>query len=132
MTLVAPEYAFEGKIRSPIAFTYTSIRQQRQALLFYRYTPHWTFWSPITGLLTTAPTRIEYALSVCISAAQAKAIGLGKGPIQLPVPDLQRILTAHPTMRDMIECLVDIDVRRRDGIARRANDIPGHTPDNWL
>jgi hypothetical protein len=132
MTDTAPEYAFEGEIRSPIAFTYTSIRQQRQAVLVYRYTPHWTYWSPSTGLLTTAPTRIEYALSVRISAAQAKAAGLGKGPIRLPVLDLQAALTAHPTMRDMIECLVDIDVRRRDGIARRANDIPGPTPDNWL
>jgi hypothetical protein len=35
-------------------------------------------------------------------------------------------------MRDTIECLIDIDVRRRDGIARRTNGIPGPTPDNWL
>ena len=132
MTAPAPEYAFEGEIRSPIAFTYAHVRQQRQALLFYRYTPHWTFWSPSTGLLTTALTKIEYALSVRVSAVQAKAIGLGKGPIRLPVPDLQAALTAHPTMRDTIECLIDIDVRRRDGIARRTNGIPGPTPDNWL
>jgi hypothetical protein len=132
MTDTAPEYAFEGEIRSPIAFTYAHIRQQRQAFLVYRYTPHWTFWSASTGLLTTAPTKIEYALSVRISAVQAKAAGLGKGPIQIPIPDLQRILTTHPTMRDTIECLIDIDVRRRDGIARRANGVPGLTPDNWL
>jgi hypothetical protein len=132
MTPPAPEYAFEGEIRSPIAFTYTSIRQQRQAYLVYRYTPSWTFWSPSTGFLTTAPTRIEYTLSVRISAAQAKAAGLGKGPIWLPAPDLQAALTAHPTMRDTIEFVIDVDVRRRDGIARRANGVPGPTPDNWL
>ena len=132
MTLAAPEYAFEGEIRSPIAFTYTSIRQQRQAFLTYRYTPFWTFWSPTTGLLTTAPTQIEYALSVRISAAQAKAAGLGKEPIRLSVPDLQAALIAHPTMRDTIEFVIAVDARRRDGIARRANGVPGPTPDNWL
>ena len=132
MTDTAPEYAFEGEIRSPIAFTYTSIRQQRQAFLVYRYTPNWTFWSPSTGLLTTAPTKIEYALSVRISTAQAKAAGLGMGPIRLPVLDLQAALTAHLTMRDTIEFVIDVDVRRRDGIARRANGVPGPTPDNWL
>jgi len=128
----APDYAFEGEIRSPIAFTYVALRQKRQAFLTYRYTPHWTFWNPSTGVLTTAPTQIDYAVSVRISGVQAKALGLGKKPLRLPVPDLQRVLTAHPAMRAAIESVIDIDVRRRDGAARRANGIPGPTPDDWL
>lgn len=132
MTDPAPEYAFEGEIEAPVALTLFSKRQVRRSFIIYRYTPHWPFWNPATGVLTALPTKITYRLRIRIPKGQASAAGLGKAPVLFETPDLLTVLTAQQGMRDAIEHMIEVDVRRRDGIARRENDVAGPMPDDWL
>jgi hypothetical protein len=132
MTEPAPEYAFEGEIEAPLALTLFGKRQVRRAFIAYLCTPHWPFWDPTTGLLTVLPTKIAYRLRIRIPKGQAAAAGLGSKPIHLETLDLLAILTAQPGMRDLIEHMIEVDVRRRDGIARRENGVAGPMPDDWL
>jgi hypothetical protein len=128
----APEYAFEGEIEAPLALTLFGKRQVRRAFISYLCTPHWPFWDPTTGLLAALPTKIAYQLRIRIPKGQAAAAGLGSKPVQLETLDLLAVLTAQPGMRDLIEHMIEVDVRRRDGIARRENDVAGPMPDDWL
>jgi hypothetical protein len=132
MTDPAPEYAFEGEIEAPLALTLLGKRQVRRAFIAYHYTPHWPFWDPATGVLTGLPTKIAYQLRIRIPRGQASAAGLGNKPVHLETLDLLAVLTAQPGMRDLIEHMIEVDVRRRDGIARRENDVAGSMPDDWL
>ena len=132
MTAPAPEYAFEGEIEAPLALTLFGKRQVRRAFIAYSFTPHWSFWDPASGILTALPPRIAYRLRIRIPKGQASAAGLGNAPAHLETLDLLTVLTAQPGMRDLIEHMIEVDVRRRDGIARRENDVAGPMPDDWL